>query len=70
MTATKVLTVRVSPDDAVRVELVARAEETSVNDVVRKALQHYFDLKRADREFVERARAMVARDAELVGELP
>ena len=47
----------------------ARTEETSVNEVIRQALLHYFELKGADADFVARARAMLARDAEIVGTL-
>jgi hypothetical protein len=69
MQATKVITVRVSAEEARRAEIVARAEGLSVNEVFRLALSHYFQLKRDDAEFVTRARAMVARDAEIIGEL-
>ncbi len=64
--ATKVVTVRISPEDARRAEIVARTEGTSVNEVFRRALLSYFEAKRADADFVERAKAMVARDAEIV----
>ena len=67
--ATKVVTVRIDPEDARRAEVVARTEGISVNEVFRRALLSYFDLKRADADFVERARAMIARDAEIVGGL-
>jgi predicted transcriptional regulator len=69
MQSSKVLTLRVSPEEARRAEIIARTEETSVNEVVRQALLHYFELKRADADFVERAQAMLARDAEIVGTL-
>lgn len=69
MQSTKVITVRVAPDDAQRAEITARVDEISVNEVFRRALLHYFELKRADPDFVERAQAMVARDAEIVGGL-
>jgi predicted transcriptional regulator len=69
MQQSKVVTVRIDPDDAHRAELIARADSVSVNEVFRQALLHYFELKRADAEFVERAEAMVARDAEIVGGL-
>jgi hypothetical protein len=65
----KVITVRLDPEDARRAELVARTDEVSVNEVFRRALLSYFELKRADADFVERATAMVARDAEIVGGL-
>jgi Ribbon-helix-helix protein, copG family len=69
MQSVKVITVRVDPEDARAAEIVARAEEISVNEVFRRALLHYFELKRADAEFVERVKAMLARDAEIVGKL-
>jgi hypothetical protein len=62
----KVLTVRMCPDDAHRAEMVARTEGVSVNEVFRLALTHYFELKRTDPEFMARAKAMMARDAEIV----
>jgi hypothetical protein len=66
MSDMKVLTVRMCPDDAHRAEMVARTEGVSVNEVFRLALTHYFELKRTDPDFVARAKAMVARDADLV----
>jgi predicted transcriptional regulator len=69
MTSCKVLTLRISPEEARRAEIIARTEETSVNEVIRLALLHYFELKRADADFVGRAHAMLARDAEIVGSL-
>jgi hypothetical protein len=70
MPGMKVLTVRISPDDAHRAEICARADGISVNEVFRLALLHYFELKRADPDFVARAKEMVARDAEIVAGLP
>jgi hypothetical protein len=67
MQATKVITVRIAPEDARAAEIMARTDEISVNEVFRRALLHYFEFKRADPDFVERAKAMIARDAELVG---
>jgi predicted transcriptional regulator len=69
MQALKVITVRIDPEDARRAEIVARTDDMSVNEVFRRALLHYFELKRADSDFVGRARAMLARDAEIVGSL-
>jgi hypothetical protein len=65
----KVITVRLDPEDARLAEIVARAEEVSVNEVFRRALLSYIEVKRSDADFVERACAMVARDAEIVGGL-
>jgi hypothetical protein len=66
MTDMKVLTVRMCPDDAHRAEVVARTEGLSVNEVFRLALAHYVEFKRTDPDFVARAKAMMARDAEIV----
>jgi hypothetical protein len=63
----KVITVRISPEDARRAEIAARVDGISVNEVFRLAFLEYFERKRADADFVERAKAMVARDAEIVG---
>ncbi len=67
MSACKVITVRVSPDEARRAEIVARTDRVSVNEVFRLALAEYFERKRADADFTTRAQALVARDAEIVG---
>lgn len=64
--ATKVITVRIDPEDARRAEIVARTDGISVNEVFRRALLSYFEAKRTDADFVERAKAMIARDAEIV----
>jgi predicted transcriptional regulator len=69
MQSSKVITLRIPPEEARRAEIIARTEETSVNEVIRQALMHYFELKRADADFVARARAMLARDAEIVSTL-
>jgi predicted transcriptional regulator len=69
MQSLKVMTVRMDPEDARAAEIVARAEEISVNEVFRRALQHYVELKRADADFMARVKAMLARDAEIVGKL-
>jgi hypothetical protein len=64
---TKAITLRIGLDDAQRAEIAARVDGISVNEVFRRALLEYFERKRADADFVERALAMVARDAEIVG---
>jgi hypothetical protein len=69
MQSAKVITLRIPPEEARRAEIVARAEEISVNELFRRALLHYFELKRADADFVGRAKAMLAQDAEIVGKL-
>jgi len=65
----KVVTVRLPHDDAGRADFVARVEGISVNDVFRRALEDYLTALRADQEFVARAKAMVARENEIAGQL-
>ncbi|HYZ55552.1 MAG TPA: hypothetical protein VE733_18890 [Streptosporangiaceae bacterium] len=69
MQSAKVITLRIPLEEAQRAEIVARAEEISVNEVFRRALLHYLELKRADADFVGRVRAMLARDAEIAAKL-
>jgi predicted transcriptional regulator len=69
MKSSKVLTLRLPLDEARRAEILARAEEISVNEVFRRALAHYLEFKRADADFVKHVREMVARDAEIANEL-
>ena len=69
MQSAKVITLRIPPEEARRAEIMARADEISVNEVFRRALLHYFELKRADADFVGRVRAMLARDAEIAAKL-
>lgn len=59
---TKVLTVRLCEEDARRAEIIARTDGISVNEVFRHALEALFEKKRADEDFMTRARALVARD--------
>lgn len=68
-TQAKVLTVRVTPEEAQRAELLARVDEISVNELFRRALLSYFEGKQGDPAFMDRAKKMVARDADLVGGL-
>ena len=69
MQSCKVLTVRLSQDEARHAELAARVDGISVNEVFRRALLEYFELKRADGDFCDRARMMVAQDADIVAGL-
>lgn len=67
--STKVVTLRLPREDAVRVEFVARVEGISVNEVVRRACDQYMASLRADEEFVARAKAHIARENEIAGQL-
>jgi hypothetical protein len=67
--STKVITVRLPHDDAGRAEFVARVEGISVNEVFRRALDGYLGTLRADPDFVTRAKAQLARDNKIAGQL-
>jgi hypothetical protein len=67
--ATKVVTVRLPRGDAARLELVARVEGISVNEVFRRACEQHMASLRADEEFVARAKAHIARENEIAGQL-
>lgn len=67
--AVKTVTVRMPLDEASRAEFVARVAETSVNEVFRQALEHYFDGLRNDEDFVARAQALLARDNAIAKQL-
>jgi hypothetical protein len=69
MPSAKVITLRLPSEEARRAEIVARAEEISVNEVFRRALLHYCELKRVEAGFMERVRAMLAQDAEIAAKL-
>jgi predicted transcriptional regulator len=69
MTECRVFTVRLDPDDARRVEFIARVDEVSVNDVFRQALGVFVEHKRADAGFMQRVAATLAADAETASEL-
>lgn len=65
----KVVTLRLPQDEAGRIEFLARVEGISMNDIVRRALDHYATALKADDEFVGRARALLARDNEIANQL-
>lgn len=67
--AVKVVTVRLPHDDADRAEFIARVEGISVNEVFRRALEAYVDTLRTDHDFIARAKAQLARDNEIAGQL-
>jgi predicted transcriptional regulator len=69
MAECKVFTIRVPHDDARRVELVARVQGISVNDLFRQALDSYIAVLKADDDFVSRAEAQLAQDRDIVKNL-
>jgi hypothetical protein len=67
--ARKSMTLRLSPEQADELELVARAEGISVSDAVRVAIAEHIERKRKDKAFRERLRAVMERDREILDRL-
>jgi hypothetical protein len=65
----KQTTVRLPQDLADEAEAVARVKGTSVNQLVIDSLAAEIGRVRADREFTERAKQLLARDKELLDRL-
>jgi hypothetical protein len=65
----KSTTVRMPEDLAETAEVVARARGVSINELVLDALRAELDRVRNDTEFMERLRALVERDREILDRL-
>jgi hypothetical protein len=65
----KSTTVRMPEELAETAEVVARARGVSVNELVLDALRAELDRVRSDTDFMERLRALVERDREILDRL-
>jgi ribosomal protein S3AE len=68
-TMAKNFTVRLPDDEATNVEALARAEELSLNEPVRRALVEAVEARRADPEFKSRVQRIIEEDRELLERL-
>jgi predicted transcriptional regulator len=66
---TRQSTVRLPDELADQAEAVARVRGTSVNALIVDSLAAEIDRVRADQEFTDRARTLLARDKELLDRL-
>jgi predicted DNA-binding protein len=66
---TKNMLLRLEPELAERLELVAEIEGRSVSDVAREAIHRLIEERRKDRAFQRRVEENVARYQRLLGEL-
>jgi hypothetical protein len=66
---TKQTTVRLPEDLAEDAEAVARVKGTSVNQLIVDSLSAEIEKVRADKDFTQRARRLLARDQELIERL-
>lgn len=65
----KQTTVRLPDDLADEAEAVARVRNTSVNQLIIDSLTAEIERVRADKDFLDRAKALVERDMELLERL-
>ena len=65
----KTTTVRLPEDLAETAEVVARGKGVSVNTLIVDALAAEIERVRQDQDFIERLRAMTARDGEILDRL-
>jgi predicted transcriptional regulator len=61
----KTMTLRLDDERAATLELMARAENKTVTDTVRAAIDEYIEARRKDKEFIARLKARHEREREL-----
>jgi predicted transcriptional regulator len=61
----KTMTLRLDDDRAAALELMARAEDKSVTDTVRTAIDEHIEARRKDKAFMDRLKARHEREREL-----
>jgi hypothetical protein len=69
MGTTKSMTLRLSAERAAELEAVARAEDLSVSETVRVAIDRLIDEKRKDKAFQARLKAMMVEDQKILERL-
>lgn len=60
----KTMSLRIADEVAAALEMVARAEDTSVTETIREAINDAIERRRADPEFQARLRKIRERDAQ------
>lgn len=61
----KTMTLRLDDERAATLELVARADDQTVTDAVRAAIDEHIERRRADKDFMERLRKRHEAEHEL-----
>ena len=61
----KTMTLRLDDERAATLELVARADDQTVTDAVRAAIDEHIERRRADKDFMERLRKRHEAEREL-----
>ncbi len=65
----KTMTLRLDDERAATLELIARAENKTVTDTVRDAIDEHIEARRKDKAFQERLRASAERHREILERL-
>ena len=65
----KALTLRLPVDQAEALEAIARVDEVSINEEIRRAIAAHIEAHRQDKEFRERLRASIERNREILERL-
>jgi predicted transcriptional regulator len=65
----KIATIRIEDDLNAEVNAVARADEVPFSEVFRAALYHYVAVRKADPQFQNRLRELLANDAAVIERL-
>lgn len=63
---THVMSLRLPPQDAEQLRLMATVDGQTVSDLIRTAIRAYVDQRRAEPEFQERTRAYLERQQQLI----
>jgi hypothetical protein len=61
----RTMTLRLEDEQAATLELVARADDQTISDAVRAAIDEHIEARRRDKAFVERLRERQAQEREL-----
>jgi hypothetical protein len=61
----KTMTLRLDDERAAMLEMVARADDKSITDAVRSAIDAHIEQRRADKAFMERLRQRHEQEKEL-----
>jgi hypothetical protein len=61
----RTMTLRLDDEQAATLELVARADDQTITEAVRAAIDEHIEARRRDQEFIERLRARHEQEREL-----
>lgn len=65
----KAMTLRLPAEKAAELEAVARADEKSVSEAVREAIDEHIEARRKDKAFRDRLRRRIEEDREVLDRL-